>query len=105
MTDQNDNSKPTPDFDDLVETTNRIMSMLDPEGERDYDLHNKTFEQLVDFLGDLAAAPVPSFIKPQFEPVELLQFYTELFTKPENLHANYPDKIDRIFSLIGCCCH
>jgi len=94
MTDQDDDK-------DRKADTERLMSMLDPEGERDVDLHSKSFEQLVDFLGMLATVPVPSHIKPQFDPIELLQFYTELFLKPEILHAKFSEHIDRIFLLVG----
>ncbi len=97
---QDDNARKA-EIDELMVATERIMSMLDPEGEREYDLHNKSFEEFVDFFGMLATVPVPGHIKPQFDPVELLQFYTELFLKPEILHAKFSEDIDRIFLHIG----
>ncbi len=29
-------------IDEMIAATDRIMSMLDPEGEREYDLHHKS---------------------------------------------------------------
>src|SRR5689334_16447060 len=89
------------EVEQLKADTKRIMSMLDPEGEREYDLHNRSFEETVDFFGMLAAVTVPSHIKPRFDPVEMIKFYTDLFHKPEILHAKYSGDIDRIFLLIG----
>jgi len=100
MTEQ-DNDARKADWDEIKAATNRIMSMLDPQGEREYELHDKSFLELVDFWVMLATTSVPSHIKPQFDPVELLKFYTELFSNPEILHAKFSEHIDRIFLLIG----
>src|ERR1041384_1523961 len=89
------------EWEELKVNTDRIMLMLDPEGEREYELHGKSFEETVDFFGMLASATVPSHIKPRFDPVEMLKFYIDLFQKPEILHAKYSGNIDRIFLLIG----
>lgn len=100
MASQDDDAR-SAEWDELIAATEQIMSMLDPEGEREYDLHSKSFEEIVDFFGMLVTVPVPTYVKPQFDPIELLQFYTELFLKPEILHVKFGENIDRFFSLIG----
>lgn len=101
MADQDSENDLKAKDDNLAAETERIMLMLDPEGERAYDLHHQPFEMLVDFFGWLATVTVVSHIKPQFDPVELLQFYTELFLKPEILHEKYSEEIDRILLIIA----
>jgi hypothetical protein len=88
-------------IDEMLAESDRLLSILDPEGEREYDLHHKSLEEFVDFLGMLASVTVPSNIKPLFDPVELIQHYTALFLNPGILDAKFSEEIDRIFKLIN----
>jgi hypothetical protein len=97
MADQNEHDESIPSWEELAAETDRIFSMLDPAGEREYDIRNASFEEYIAFFALLESAPVASHIKPLLDPVSLIQFYNELHPQQA---AGYP--ISRTDVVVEC---